>query len=395
VGLILPAAKMMDVFPTASEPSLAGRRICLAGRFLAMTHAQLAELITAHGGIHLRHPRRCNFALVIGEDGWPARPDGSPLRALQYAARVKALGFDVEWWQEREFFERLGLANADDAGSRFTLSDLARILGVSGARLRRWVAAGLIAPIASEHRLDYFDFRQVANARRLLELLAAGTSLAAIRSGIEQIGRLMPVLETEALAPLERLEHDGRLLIRLDERLVDTCGQRHFDFTESDEATLRIAFAASEDEAVARFNAALAAEDRGEHHQAAELYRQAIALDDGDPVLHFNLGNVLYHMHDYAAARDAYAGALRLDPQYVEALNNLGNTLARLGRNEEAAATLRRALQLVPDYAAAHGSLADVLDRLGDRSAAALHRRKMQPAKTAPWLRVVADEDSP
>ena len=57
---------------------------------------------------------------------------------------------------------------------------LADLLGVGVSVIRRWHRRGLIVPAREVRRLAYFDFREVATARHLAELLAAGVSPAAI-----------------------------------------------------------------------------------------------------------------------------------------------------------------------------------------------------------------------
>ena len=66
---------------------------------------------------------------------------------------------------------------------------LAELLGVSVAVIRRWHRRGLIVPAREVRRLPYFDFHEVATARRLAQLLAAGVSP---RDDREEAGRPWP-----------------------------------------------------------------------------------------------------------------------------------------------------------------------------------------------------------
>ena len=69
---------------------------------------------------------------------------------------------------------------------------LADLLGVSVAVIRRWHRRGLIVPVREVRRLPYFDFQEVATARRLAELLAAGVSPRAIERQLESLARYLP-----------------------------------------------------------------------------------------------------------------------------------------------------------------------------------------------------------
>lgn len=60
---------------------------------------------------------------------------------------------------------------------------------------------------------------------------------------------------------------------------------------------------------------------------AAELLRQAAALDRGDPAIHSNLGEVYRHLHRLDEAIASYRQALVLKPKFCNALSNLGLAL--------------------------------------------------------------------
>jgi tetratricopeptide (TPR) repeat protein len=354
-----------------------GRKVSVTGRMISMTHAELAELVTACGGSFLRYPRRCSFLLVIGQDGWPSEDDGSPSRVLARARRLRALGYAIEFLAEAEFLDRLGLS--DPAGAirgLLTVSDLTRILRVSARQVRRWVRLGLIEPAEQPCRLAYFDFRQVAFARRLCELRAAGASMSAIRDGIEKVRGWLSE-QSLPLAQWARLESGGRVLTRLNDVLLDQLGQRYFDFDSHDAQSVAIAVPSRADSprtADELFEQAIEREDAGQLSEAARVYQQAIALAPADPVLRFNLGNTYYGLRQFADAIDCFRCALEQDPRYAEAWNNLGSSWAAIDRSEEAIYAWREAVRLVPEYADAHANLADLLERLGRAGEAVEHR---------------------
>ena len=225
-----------------------------------------------------------------------------------------------------------------------TVAELSRVLGLRAAQVRRWARLGLVTPRRTVHRLAFFDLVQVSSAKRICELLGRGASLANIRRGLEQIERRLPEREAP-FSQLALLEHDGRIIVRLDGTLAEPSGQLRFNFDPPGGAPVCGSAAVSNvrENSESLFDQALAAEDAKDLAAAAELYQRAILLDPADPVLPFNLGNVLFGLARYAEAADSFQRALRLDAGYAEAWNNLGNTLAQMGSWQGALAAFRRA----------------------------------------------------
>jgi tetratricopeptide (TPR) repeat protein len=344
---------------------LAGQKVCVIGRFLAMTQADVVAVVRAHGGVVVHAPSQDTSLVVLGGDGWPCLRDGSPTRLGERVQELRRSGSPLVVLSEEEFFARLGLVEAQRSICReLTVAELGRVLGLRAAQVRRWARLGLVTPRRTVHRLAFFDLVQVASAKRICELLARGASLANIRRGLEQIERWLPQREAP-FSQLALLEHDGRIIVRLDGTLAEPSGQLRFNFDPPSGAGTMVPWSSSvREDSESLFDRALAAEDAQDLAVAAELYQRAILLDPADPVLPFNLGNVFFGLARYGEAADSFQRALRLDAGYAEAWNNLGNTLAQLESWQGALAAFRRALQLVPDYDDAHYNLERVKRRM-------------------------------
>jgi tetratricopeptide (TPR) repeat protein len=342
--------------------------------------------------------------IVVGEDVAVSADPGTPdffddaTRAAIEAGQVEVIG-------ESEFWQRLGLVDEEENIRRlYTPAMLAELLGVPVAVVRRWHRRGLIQPVREVRRLPYFDFQEVATARRLAELLAAGVSPAAMERKLTELARYVPGVK-RPLAQLSVIVHGSRLLLRQGDGLIGPGGQLFFDFDTPSvdasghtadgkvvEAPRTISLAESlrsttmpigPDELL---SLAADLEDEGNLSAAVEAYRAYTAAAGPRAPVCFAMAELLYRLGETAAARERYYMAIELDEDLVEARANLGCVLAEQGERELAVAALEGALAMHPDYADAHFHLARTLDELGRENDAARHWREfLRLAPESPW----------
>ena len=377
---------MSDPSNRESSPPLSGKRVALVGRMASMAKRDAAGLIRQHGAVVAEKPGPTVDLLVLGEEGLPL-PEGMGLDdAFDPATQEAVERGDTEVITETQLWQRLGLVDfQQDVHQLYTPAMLAELLGLPVAVIRRWHRRGLIVPAREVRRLPYFDFQEVATARHLATLLAAGASPHAIEKKLEALRRYLPTIE-RPLAQLSVIVEGKQILLRQGDGLIEPGGQLRFDFDATEPPRppaveqlegdfLPIAEhvpapdVAPSPEQLVEMAAEL--EESGELELAAETYRAAMAAGGPRPEICFQVAELLYRLGDLAGARERYYMAVELDEDYVEARSNLGCVLAETGQRDLAIAAFEGALAYHPDYAEAHYHLARTLDHLDRRADAA------------------------
>jgi tetratricopeptide (TPR) repeat protein len=376
---------------------LRGKQVAITGRLASMTRDQAGVWIRRLGGDLARAPSKKTSIVVVGEEAWPFRDKDRVPEGLEKAKRLQDEGCAVEVISERRFLEMLPLDDQGDGADfqrLYTTAQLSRILKVPGRRIRSWVRRGLIRPVRTVHRLDYFDFRQMTELKMLRELTEGGVTVEEIRKSLEQLKRWLPEAE-RSLARLSTLEGDPQILVRVEGQLTEPSGQLRLDFDESDAAdptpvaaTVEDAIADAEislepvaDEpaidlsAAERFEVAVELEEEGNLEEAAEAYAAALEAGGESAEIAFNLGNVLFALGRKPEAIERFEEALALDPKYVEAWNNLASVHAELENWTKAIESGCRAADLNYDYPDAHYNLAEAYHGAGRRQEAKRHAR--------------------
>ena len=244
--------------------------------------------------------------------------------------------------------------STDETRGRFTLAQLADLLKSPRQRVRAWLLAGLIRPVAQAHGVCYFDFRQVAAAKTLCDLTGAGVGIQRIRRSLRQLRKWLPGVH-EPLDQLAILEKNGRLLIRLESGLVEPSGQLCFDFGD-DAAILGVQPIGAEE----WFQLGSQHEQDGALDDAIHAYRQALLVGGPDADACFNLASALYASGQKEEASERDRQTVEIDPALADAWNNLGVLLSEIDRPHEAEIALCKAIQL--GFADAHFNLARLLD---------------------------------
>jgi tetratricopeptide (TPR) repeat protein len=360
----------------AKDTGLRDVEIAITGRLASMSRQEAIDAIRRHGGRYAEEPRRTTTVLVIGSDGPPLAKDGHPTKSLRRAKELQRAGTAIEIVDEEELLARLGEQDDDELPRLYTIVQLGRILDIETAEIRSWIRADLIRPTKIVKRLCFFDFRQVASARRLQQLTRSGISPARIRRSLEQLTSWIPGA-VPALAQLEVLENGGHVLVRLENgRLAETNGQLRLDFEASRpdaDATPTPTLQPRKHSAEDWFNLGIAAEESGNLEGAVEAYQNAMTVEDPQPEVCFNLGNTYYAMGRNVEAAACFIRATEVDAEYVEAWNNLGNALTEIGRHDQAIPAYKQALAIEPSYADAHYNLGETLALLNDVHGAARH----------------------
>lgn len=378
---------------------LAGRRVAFLGKLGGVTKREAQQLVRQHGGTPVDKLSHGADLIVIGADELPLS-DTDEL--LDDATRQAAADGQLEILGETQLWQRLGLMDSEQNVRRlYTPAMLADLLNVSVATIRRWRRRGLIVPAREVGRLPYFDFQEVATARRLAQLLAAGVSPAAIEKKLAELSRFVPEVE-RPLAQLSIIVQGRELLLRQGEGLIEPGGQMRFDFDALENqlepvdaernggATLSFEKYLAEQTALPTgeeiLEMAAQFEDEGRLDEAAEMYRVALSANGPTPEVCFQLAELLYRLGDLAGARERYYVAVELDENYVEARANLGCVLAELGQRELAVSAFQGALKYHQGFPDVHFHLARTLDELGRRDEAETHWREfLDLAPDSPW----------
>lgn len=389
---------------TMDEPvggdAFAGKRVALVGRFGGMNQREAANVLRSYGAVVVDADSTAVDWIVVGAEVSPLAEADLLGTSLLDAAAAGSL----EIVRETELWQRLGLVDVEQSVHRYyTPAMLAHLLGVSVRVIRRWHRRGLITPVRTLHKLPYFDFQEVATARRLAQWVAAGASPKAIEQRLVELVEVLP----EIGRPLDQLSiliEGKQVLLRHGEGLLEPGGQLRFDFdalepaqTDAHEDAESVAnvLSIAADPAVRRnptvtadelLDAVYQAEDEGDYESAVSLCHAIIARDGPRSDIDFQLAELLYRMGHVIAARERYYSAIEQDPEFVEARAGLANVLAETGQMELAIAAYRGALTLYEDYADVHYNLARALDEVGRDIEAKHHWKKfLKLAPDSPW----------
>lgn len=386
---------------TAGDDGAFGKRIALVGRFGGMNQREAGNVLRSYGASIVDTDASGIDWVIVGAEESPLVEAEILGRDIVEAAAVG----DLEIIREMELWQRIGLVEMEQSARRFhTPAMLAHLLGVSVRVIRRWHRRGLITPTHTLHKLPYFDFQEVASARRLAEWVASGASPKAIEQRLVELVEVLPHM-SRPLHQLSILVEGKQVLLRGGEGLLEPGGQLRFDFdalestpdgeSSLDDATEPILLSIANngnadhvpnDDRDELLDAAFQAEDDGNYESAVSYFHAIIARDGPRSDIDFQLAELLYRMGHVIAARERYYAAIEQDPDFVEARASLGNVLAETGQTELAIAAYRGALSLYGDYADVHYNLARTLDDLGRDIEAKHHWEKfLRLSPDSPW----------
>lgn len=375
-----------------NETSYAGLRVAVIGRLAAMSRQELQNRLAKKGLFLISDLADDPDWIVFGEYdlAWADDPRLAPILGRPSPPEVIP---------ESELWRRLGLTPPQtDAKTLFTPAMIADLVKVPVREVRRWHRLGLLIPVQVVHRLPYFDYEGLLDARRLAQLREAGISASRMNKMLANLCRAIPRWR-ERFRQLSLVVSGRTVLFQSGNKLIDQRGQLqlNFDTTQVDlgeladgSSILAISERMQDDGPVQSLSEIMElaelAESRNEWEKAAELYRAALAVGGPNPEVCFRLADVLYQMGDLNGARERYFMAVELDEDYIEARLNLGSVLAELGQTELALSAYRGTLATYPDYADAHLLLARLLDDLGQHHEAAEHwQHFVALAPESPW----------
>jgi tetratricopeptide (TPR) repeat protein len=257
----------------------------------------------------------------------------------------------------------------------------------------------LITPTRQVNKLAYFDFEEVASARRIAGLIASGATPKSIESKLSRLAGLYPNLQ-KPLSQLSVIVEGRNVLLRQGEGLIEIGGQMRIDFDSADLADVEnenaqvLSLENGQEELTLDqlvtpeefIQMAIEFEDADDPTSAIEVYR-AMSLAFGPSAdASFRIAELLYQQLDLHGARERYYMAVELDDSFVEARASLGCVLVELEEHQLALSAFHGALQHHADYPDVHFHLARLLDDIEQRDEAVPHwRRFLELAPKSPW----------
>jgi tetratricopeptide (TPR) repeat protein len=422
-----------------SSAPLTGEVVAFTGTLASMIHRDAIRLVEDYGGRASHSVTRATTMLVIGEEGWPLESDGGTSQKLQQTLQLIADGSDVRIVAESDWLQLLGLDDRREEIRRaHTPAMLSRLLDVPVRLIRRWARLGLIRPVRRVCRLPYFDYREVASARRLASLLEEGVSAATIERSLSELSQAMAGTD-RSLAQLNLLVQDDRVVLRDERGMVHPrTGQRLLDFDTAEPLSVYEPQPESRDQSDGEeqehdgpvslpFRPLVAQERRMADWNAEEWFHEACRLTEEaefeasinafrncmtllsserpearqgaveqsldhetlfpDPAdVNFQLADALYRAGRTEAAVERYYCAIESAPDFIEAWTQLGCLQSELGQHDAAEQSLVTALSIHPSNPDALLHYAQLLDTTHREAEAVSHwKQYLEHDSRGPW----------
>lgn len=327
-----------------------------------MKRADAFAAVRRHGGKPRQGVTKDTGILIVGELGWPLLDDGKPSNSL-----AQAKSYKIPIASERQFLGWLGKSAPEQHAKAYSADQLAALSKLPKDVIEQLDMFGLIEP-----KGGLYGFRDLAAARQVSGLLNAGTALSVITKSLHEIRKWLPDAQLSNLKLFP--ESSDKILVEQMKGKTEKTGQFVLDVEKP----------ADDPDAV--FAEAQAAETRGDHAAAEQLYRKAMKLDPDDPSAAFNLGNLMRAGGRNLEAESAFRAALKADGDYALAWYNLADVLDEQNRTKDAVDCLRRVLEADPDFADAMFNMGLFLQRLEQHAEAASWWRKyLEHDDSSPW----------
>jgi tetratricopeptide (TPR) repeat protein len=281
----------------------------------------------------------------------------------------------------------------------FTPREVAKLLGVSPARLRSLDRAKIVSPSGQRGKLRAYTFQDLIALRATRELLEHHVRLRDVARAIGALREVLPRV-TRPLQELRIVGDGRRVVVRAEEGSFEPLtGQMVLDFqvqTLRDDVVRILRPDTSPARARTAYDMYVQAsaldEDPATYDKAEELYKHAIRVDPSLAIAYTNLGNIRFRRGDEVGAEVLYRRAIEVDPRQPEAHYNLGYVMLERGDARDATAYFERAIEGDPRFSDAHFNLAMAWERLGERSRARPHWKKyleLEPSGT--WADVARE----
>lgn len=230
----------------------------------------------------------------------------------------------------------------------YGLDEVERLLKLSRATIRAFIAAGFVVPERGARNTLRFSFQDLVVLRTAQALSDAKLSQQRITRSLKQLRKQLP--SSLPLKGLSIAAVGGQLVVKQGtSRWKADSGQYLLAF-ESDGVRPRV-------NADDLFNTAASLEST-DAEAAIHAYEQAIAVDRCHLDARINLGRLLHEQGRHAQAERAYRDALDACGADATLLYNFGVLLDDMGRTADAIAAYEGALKLDDTLADCHYNLA-------------------------------------
>jgi len=259
------------------------------------------------------------------------------------------------------------------------------MLGLSPARLRAYIKAGLLCPQRGSGGELRFSFQDLLLLRKAEGLVTERLPPRRVMSALRHLRRILPA--SQPLTGVHLGNEGGHVVVLDGDRSwrADS-GQMLMPYGQGSGAAATAVLALrpppqaelSDDlqaPTADEFYAFACSLEEGAPIEARAAYERVLKLDPQHADAHINLGRMLHDAGDLSAAEGHYRAAIAAQPKNATALYNLGVLLEDRAQPDAAIVTYESATSIDPRHADAHFNAARLHDLAGHYEAALRHLR--------------------